>query len=96
MGGSTVATYDVAHFREHGVDIVVIFLTDSAKEKTDAEKRLLKNAFALCAKSAKLTGHVVLVWPDGFFADQHLHAFFESVPYEMLVSNINKKLTCHA
>ena len=91
-----MATYDVAHFSEHGVNLVVIFLADSQHEKTDGEKRLLANKFMVCAKHAGLAGHVVLVWPGGFFADPHLHAFFESVPYEMLVHNMNKKLACDA
>jgi hypothetical protein len=90
-----LATYDVAHFKEHGVDLVVIFVAESVQHTTDAEKRLLSNKFMVCAKHAGLAGHVVLVWPGGFFADPHLHPFFASVPYQLLVSNINKKLTCH-
>lgn len=62
---------------------------------SDADRRAIMGGLALCARSAKLAGHVVLVWRGGFFCDRKFHAFFESAPYDVLAASINRKLTCN-
>ena len=87
-------TFDVAHIREQGVDLIIVFLDHSVQYKTDAERSQIAGALQLCARSAGLAGTVVLVWQGGFFADRNFHPFFQSVNFEMLAASINTRLTC--
>lgn len=91
----TMQQFDVAHLREQGVDLIIVFVNEQVRYMTAHDRNSLVAALTICARSAGLAGVVVLVWPGGFFGDHGVHAYFESVPYEFLVSNINKKLTCN-
>ena len=86
--------FEVAHIREQGQDLIIVFVSDRVRHMTDQDRANLSMALTLCSRSAGLAGAVVLVWPGGFYADRRFHAFFESAPYELLASSINKKLTC--
>lgn len=87
-------SFKVAHFREQGVDLIVVFVNESVGRMADSERQRILNALQLCANGAGLAGSVVLVWPRGFFCDPNLHPFFRSVPYPALVRNINRQLNC--
>lgn len=87
-------SFDVAHIREQGVDLIIVFVSDTVRWMSDEERNQILTALTLCAHSADLAGYVVLVWPGGFFCRKEFHAFFESAPYDILSANINKKLTC--
>ena len=89
-----MSDFQVAHIREQGVDLIIVFVAERVRRIPDSEKQALAAGLTLCAHTAGLAGHVVLVWPGGFFADRKFHAYFESVPYDFLVANINKHLTC--
>jgi hypothetical protein len=90
----TVQSFDVAHLREQGVDLIIVFVDRRVANMSDNERNEIVARLSLCARSAGLPGSVVLVWPGGFFCDRHFHAFFQSAPYEVLAASINKKLTC--
>ena len=94
-----MAKFQVAHFREQGVDLIVIFLDSSFDQKSDEEQAEVHSALQLCASSAGLKGTVVPVWTVGnsmrFRAPQNWHSFFKSDGlYPTLVANINRELTC--
>jgi hypothetical protein len=80
--------------REQGVDLIVVFVAERVRLIPDNEKQALAGGLTLCARSAGLAGQVVLVWPGGFFGDRNFHAYFRDAPYEFLVANINKRLSC--
>jgi hypothetical protein len=84
----------VAHIREQGVDLIIVFVSDRVRWMNDTDVRSIVAGLTVCARSAGLAGHVVLVWPGGFYADRPLHPFFESAQYELLAASINKKLNC--
>lgn len=91
--------YDVAYFKEQGVVLVVIFLDSSFEYKTDDEKAKAVIALQVCATSAGLVGTVIPVWEVGnsfkFIAPKNWHAFFRTPNiYQLLLANINKKLSC--
>jgi hypothetical protein len=86
--------FDVAHVREQGVDLIIVFVAERVRSMSTSDTNGLITSLTLCARSAGLAGHVVLVWRGGFFADPKFHAFFESAPYEVLAASVNKKLSC--
>lgn len=92
-------TFQVAHFKEQGVDVIVVFLDSSFDEKSEKEQNEAYAALQLCASSAGLKGTVALVWTVGnsmrFRAPQNWHPFFRSPNlYPSLVATINRELTC--
>lgn len=86
--------FQVAHLREQGVDLIIVFVAEHVSRIPDNEKQALATALTLCAHGAGLAGHVVLVWRGGFFGNRNFHAFFRDAPYDALVANINKRLNC--
>jgi hypothetical protein len=87
-------SFDIAHIREQGVDLIVVFVDPRVGRMTDSERAEISAQLTLCSRGARLAGSVVLVWPGGFYGNRRFHAFFESTPYEALVASINKKLHC--
>ena len=91
--------YDVAYFRQQGVDLIVIFVDSSFDRKSNEEQAKAVIALQVCATSAGLRGTVVPVWTVGttfrYRAPKEWHPFFQSPGiYAALVANINKELTC--
>src|SRR5205823_1503029 len=84
-------TFKVAHLREQGQDIIVVLV---AREISREQLQALQD----CANQAGLRGTVVPVWRSGssfrFLAPSQWHAFFRSLPWEVILQNINRSLTC--
>lgn len=94
-----MASYDVAHIREQGVDLIIIPLDSSFDHKVSSEQRRIISGLQLCASSAGLAGTVVPVWEDSsgrmaFIAPQGYHPFFQSIDLSYIARNINRELTC--
>jgi hypothetical protein len=87
--------FQVAHFKEQGVDLIVVFVNDSFGRKSQQEQWDIRDALQMCANAAGLSGTVVPVWKTGFIAPPNWHPFFKSPNiYATLVANINQELTC--
>ena len=91
--------FDVAHFKEQGQDVIVVFVGRSFAQKTDAQQKELWAALQEGASNAGLAGMVVPVWEAaghrmGFLAPKQWHPSFKSVTLADLARNINRKLTC--
>ncbi len=94
-----MASYDVAHIREQGQNMIIVFVDRSVGSKSKLEQTGIANSIEACACAAGLAGCVVLVWNDGFgrmafFGPTPWHPFLRSVTFEYLAANINKRLTC--
>jgi hypothetical protein len=87
-------SFDVAHIRERGVDLIVVFVDQKVGRMTDEERNGILLRLSLCARSAGLAGFVVLSWPEGFFCNRRFHGFFQSTPYRALVAQRNRTLRC--
>lgn len=57
-----IATYDVAHIREEGVDLIIIPLRSSFGHRTTLEQNETTRYLQACASAAGLAGTVVPVW----------------------------------
>lgn len=94
-----MATYEIAHIREQGQDIIVVVVKSNFKHMPSADQEAFCVSLTQCARSAGLAGTVVPVWEDGggrlgFLAPQPWHPFFKSLTPIDLAASINKKLTC--
>jgi hypothetical protein len=94
-----MATFEVAHIKEQGQDIIIVLLKSSFGRKPQDEKNEIALMLQRCATSAGLAGTVVPVWDEGggrmgFLAPKPWHPFFRSITLRHVAININKKLTC--
>jgi hypothetical protein len=94
-----MSSFDVAHIREQGVDLIVVPLDRSFGYKSAADQNQISAELQACAASAGLAGTVVPVWEDGsgrmmFLAPHSFHPFFQSINWEFVAANINRNLTC--
>jgi hypothetical protein len=91
-------TFQVAHIREQGIDLIIIPLESSFGSMPVQEQQQARFEFQVRANSAGLAGTAVLVWDGGggriaFFAPPNLHTFFRSVTLHWVSVNINKTLS---
>jgi hypothetical protein len=94
-----MATYDVAHINEQGIDLIIIVVDSSFGLKTSGEQQKITVALQECAAAAGLVGTVVPVWDAGagqmgFFAPTNWRPFFSSIDLAFVLANINGELTC--
>ena len=93
-----MATYKIAHLREHGQDMIIVPLESSFGSRSDTDQGEFIAALQYCARAAGLAGTVVAVWRSGsshrFIAPPNWHAFFRTLPYSRIIANLNKELTC--
>lgn len=86
-----MATFNVAHIREQGQDIIIVIVD---REPTPADIRQLQ----ICANNAGLRGTVVPVWESmgrfAFIAPRPWHPFFRSLTWDVVLMSVNKRLTC--
>jgi hypothetical protein len=93
-----MAKYKIAHFREQGVDLIVVPLASKFGRLTKQQQSDFIAFIQSGATHAGLAGTVVPVWQDGrrhcFIAPPKWHPFFESFGWADICRNINKELTC--
>ena len=94
-----MATYDVAHIKEQGIDLIIIVVDSSFGLKTPGEQQKMTIALQECATAAGLAGTVVPVWDTGasqigFFAPTNWRPFFSNIDMAFVATNINRELTC--
>ncbi|MDE8603935.1 hypothetical protein M3I01_013610 [Marinomonas sp. RSW2] len=91
-------TYEVAHIREQGQDMIIIPVSSSLSNMSNTKQNELRDSLQLYARDAGLAGEVCLVWETGnrfyFIAPNLWHPFFKGMSMNFVARNINKKLTC--
>ncbi len=89
-------TYEVAHIREQGQDIIIIPVSNSVHRMSNFKQNELRDSLQYCASDAGLAGEVCLVWEFGrrlyFLAPQPWRPFFSNMNMNFVAININKKL----
>lgn len=89
-------TYQVAHIREKGQDIIIVVVHSSFGSKSSAEQAEHKALLQERATQAGLKGIVVPVW-DNFGRVKSLPpppwaAFFRGITWDFVRRNINREL----
>ena len=93
-------TYEVAHIREQGIDLIIIPVKPTFGAKAPTQQRQICSFLQRAASSAGLAGTVVPVWDSGsgrmgFWAPKKWHSFFKSIDLHFVAVNVNRKLTCY-
>jgi hypothetical protein len=78
--------------------MIIVPLDSSFGYKGESEQHEFITALQFCARSAGLAGTVVPIWREGsghrFIAPPNWHNFFRKFPYNAIIANLNKELTC--
>ncbi|APR51913.1 hypothetical protein CA223_07275 [Sphingomonas koreensis] len=90
-------SFDVAHIREQGQDMLLFPLDHSFEHKTSTEQNALVNELQLRANRAGLAGKAVGVWQCGrqtrFLGPVPWHGFLQSIDMRFVLSNVNRELS---
>lgn len=90
-------SFNCAHIREQGVDLIIVPLDSSFGQKPRAEQHETINAMELAAKSAGLAGTVVPIWKNGsrtaFLSPPNWAPFFKSISWNNILKSVNKKIS---
>lgn len=90
--------FKIAHIREQGVDLIIVPLSSSFGQQSDADQQDAIDALQACASNAGLAGTVVPAWQQGgrvhFIAPSSWHPFFKSISWAFIQRNVNRELTC--
>ncbi|KVT50701.1 hypothetical protein [Burkholderia ubonensis] len=92
-------TFQIAHIREQGVDLIIVPLDAAFGNRTSTAQRETTDALQRATVSAGLAGTVVPVWPASggrmrFLAPHGFHPFFRSIDLGWVMANINRELIC--
>lgn len=90
-------TFNIAHLREQGDDVVIIPLEDSFDYRSDQDRHNARLEFQARSANAGLRGDVVLVWNSGgrmkFIAPPNWLSFFQGASMDWVQANVNKTLS---
>lgn len=91
-------SYDVAHIREQGQDMIIVPLDDDFDRQTPSQQNAFIDHFQLRAHSAGLAGTVVAVWESAsgrmkFIAPTQWHPFFRSIGLRRILASLNRTIS---
>lgn len=94
-----MATYDIAHIREQGVEMILVPLDASFGSRSSADQMAMQKTLQQGAIEAGLNATVVPVWDRGggsmaYLAPKKWHEFFQHMKLQDVAARINKRLTC--
>lgn len=92
-------TFQVAHLREQGQDIIIVLVDTSFGYKSQQEQNEVCASLQACASRAGLAGTVVPIWDAGggrmqFLAPEPWVPFFQSMSLADFAASVNRELTC--
>lgn len=89
-------SFEVAHIREQGVDLIIIPLNWTFGSKGTSDQQGMVAELQMRAEAAGLAGTVVPIWESGgrmaFLAPPNWHSFFRSISLNYVARNINRRL----
>lgn len=94
-----MSTFDIAHIREQGINLIIVPLESSFGHKPSSAQSQIIDSLQSAAHSAGLAGTVVPVWRSAgghqFIAPRNWHAYFKSLSWTQITASINKRLTIY-
>ena len=99
MFATAASTFDIAHIREQGNDLIMVIVPTKFDRYATSDKQLVSASLQKCSKEARISGKVVLVWnkPNGsmgFFGPTPWHPFLKSINMRWVKARVNKELSC--
>lgn len=93
-------TFQVAHIKHDGQDVILVLVTNSFASNTTAKKNEIYAAMQSAATSAGLAGGVVLVWDQSgrpvSWGPTAWQSYLSSITWDYILSNVNRSLTISA
>jgi hypothetical protein len=94
----SMTTFEVAHIREQGQDMIIVPMRSDFGLKTTADQSKIEYALRAAAHGAGLAGQVVTVWDGGggrmvFRSPPQWKSFFTSLTLAAVAASINKRIT---
>lgn len=90
-------SFNVAHIREQGQDMIFFPLDDSFDRKTTTDQNSILAGLQARASAAGLRGRAVAVWQRGyetrFLGPPSWRAFFQSIDMNFVLSNVNREVS---
>jgi hypothetical protein len=93
-----MTTFDVAHLRQQGQDLIIVLVKPDFGSKTSTEQEQIRLQLEIAANRAGLAGHAVTVWDAGsgrmgFRGPSAWKSFLEGLSLPFVAANINKRIT---
>jgi hypothetical protein len=90
-------SFNVAHLREQGQDMLLFPLDDSFDNKSSADQNSTVAQLQMRANRAGLAGRAVAVWQRGsetrFLGPPSWRAFFQSIDMSFVLANVNREIS---
>lgn len=91
-------TFQVAHLRRDGQDVIIVPVDRSFGKRSPAEQARIQEAFQRSAAAVDIPGVVVPVWEDAsgrmaFRAPPPWHDFFKSIDMVYVATALNRSLS---
>lgn len=86
-------SFDVAHVREQGQNLIIAPLDGSFANKSNDDQNRCWRELQARANAAGLRGTVALVWDGGFLAKREWSPFFRSLTLHQVMMSINRSVT---
>jgi hypothetical protein len=95
---SSMPTFQVAHLRRDGKDVIIVPVDRSFGARSPSEQARIQEAFQRSAAAVELPGVVVPVWEDAsgrmaFRAPPPWNDFFKSIDMVYVATALNKTLS---
>ena len=97
-GMNAMPTFQVAHIRRDGQDVIIVPVDSSFGKRSPAEQARIQEAFQRSAAAVDMPGVVVPVWEDAsgrmaFRAPPPWHEFFKSIDLVYVATALNRSLS---
>lgn len=91
-------TFQVAHLRRDGQDVIIVPVDRSFGKRSPAEQARIQEAFQRSAAAVEMPGVVVPVWEDAsgrmaFRAPLPWHEFFKTIDMVYVATALNRNLS---
>lgn len=93
-----MATFNVAHIREQGQDMIIVPMDHRFDQQSQNVQRRTIDELQVRSNSAGLRGTVVAVWETAgghtkFIAPRPWHRFFQGIDLGWVMANVNRQIT---
>jgi hypothetical protein len=98
---ATMPTFQVAHLRQDGHDVIIVPVDPSFGKRSPAEQSRIQEAFQRSAAASDMPGVVVPVWEEAngrmaFRAPPPLHEFLKRIDMVYVATALNRSLSLEA
>jgi hypothetical protein len=94
-----VQTFEVAHIREQGENVILIVVSPSFGSRSSSAQAATHTALEIAAHRAGLAGGVALVWDNGgrvmTYGPRQWAGYLQGLSWPYIAANVNRTLRCN-